>query len=64
MRFICTRDPNEELRSETSIGRSLIEQCVHMQGTQLHLTTKLTYLMTAYMYYTPNGGFTANDASF
>ena len=26
------------------------------------LTTKLTYLMNAY--YTPNDGFTANDASF
>ena len=33
-------------------------------GTQLCLTTKLTYLMTAYMYYTPNRGFTANNASF
>ena len=33
-------------------------------GTQLRLTTKLMYLMTAYMYYTLNGGFTANDASF
>ena len=30
--------------------------------TLLHLTTKLTYLMTAY--YTPNDGFTANSASF
>ena len=33
-------------------------------GMQLLLTTKLTYLMTTDMYYTPNGGFTANDASF
>ena len=31
-------------------------------STQLHLTTKLTYVMTAY--YIPNDGFTANDASF
>ena len=30
----------------------------------VHLTTKLMYIMTAYMYYTPNSGFTANDASF
>ena len=32
--------------------------------TQLRLTTKLTNLMTACMYYAPNGGFTASDASF
>ena len=31
-------------------------------GIRLRLTTKLTYLMTAY--YAPNGGFTTNDASF
>ena len=31
-------------------------------GTQLHLTTKLTYIMTAY--YTPSNSFTANDALF
>ena len=31
-------------------------------GAQLHMTTKLTYLMTAY--YAPNDGFTANDTSF
>ena len=33
-------------------------------GTQLSLTTKLTYVMTAYMYYTPNNGFPDNDVSF
>ena len=45
--------------------------CIHcwsiyilLFGTQLHLATKLTYLMSAYMYYTLNGGFTADDASF
>ena len=32
--------------------------------TQLHLTTKLMYLMTACMYYAPKGAFTANNASF
>ena len=32
--------------------------------TQLRLTTKFPHLMTAYMYYTPNGGFSAIDASF
>ena len=31
-------------------------------GTQLRLTTKLTYLMAGY--YTPNDRFTTNDASF
>ena len=31
-------------------------------GTQQCLTTKLMHLMSAY--YTPNDGFTANDASF
>ena len=31
---------------------------------QLRQTMKLTYLITAYMCYTPNGSFTANDASF
>ena len=33
-------------------------------GTLLRETTKLTYLMIACMNYTPNGGFTANGASF
>ena len=33
-------------------------------GTQLGLGTKLAYLMTAHMYYAPNGGFTADDTSF
>ena len=36
--------------------------CTSLIGVQLHMTTKLTYLMTAY--YTLNNGFTANDASF
>ena len=31
---------------------------------QARLTTKLMYLMSVYMYYTPNGGFTANNAPF
>ena len=31
-------------------------------GALLSMTTKVTYLMTAY--YTPNDGFTANDALF
>ena len=33
-----------------------------LSGTQLRMTTKLTYLKTAY--YTPNDSFTANDALF
>ena len=69
----CTRDQTGELWSKTRIGRSLIYDivCIYCKsvytslfGTQLHLTTKLTYLMNAYMYYTPNGCFTANNASF
>ena len=53
----------------TRISCSLIQHCVYCNplrtslfATQLRLTTKLTYLMTAY--YTPNDGFTAKDASF
>ena len=40
-----------------------IQNCVYTATTaQLHMTTKLTHLMTAY--YKPNDYFTANDASF
>ena len=67
----CTRDPTGELQSETRIGRSLIRHCVRCKyvhtslfGMQLCLTAKLTYLMTAFMLYALNGGFTANHALF
>ena len=53
-----------------TIGHSLIQHCVCILQAihtslfcmQLHTTTKLTYLMTAY--YMPNDGFTANNALF
>ena len=68
-----TRNTTGELRSETHVGRSLIYNivCVYCKsvytspfGMQLDLTTKFMYLMIACMYYTPNGGFTANDTLF
>ena len=71
--WACTRDPTGELRSETRIGGSLICDivCVYCKSvhtslidTQLRLTIKLRNLMTVCMYYTPNAGFTVNDASF
>ena len=73
MVYSCTRDPTGEVQFETHIGNSQMYDvvCVYCKsiytmlfGTQLRLTTKLTYLMTACMYYTPNGGFTAIDALF
>ena len=69
----CTRDTTGELWFETRIGRSMMYDigCIHYKsvytslfGTQLCRTAKLTYLMIACMYYAPNNGFTANDASF
>ena len=65
----CMRDPNGELRPQTCIGRSgyniVCEYCkpVHTSlfGAKLCMTTKFTYLRTAY--YTPNNGFTATNAS-
>ena len=59
--------------SRPSTGRSLIQCCVRILKvciyiaiwyTTIRLTTKLTYLMTAYIYYTPNSGFTASDTWF
>ena len=68
----CTKDPTGELQFETRICHSLIQHCVRIlqaciyiafwyattpdNKTHLHM-----YLMTAYMYYTPNDGFTDND---
>ena len=69
----CPRDPNGELWSKTCVGRCLIYDivCVYCKsvytslfGMQQRLTTKLTYLIIACMYYVPKGGFSANNASF
>ena len=58
----CTGDPTGELRSETRIGHSLIYDivCIYctsvytsLFGSQLCLTTKLAYLVTAWMYSGP-----------
>ena len=67
----CMRDLTGELRYQTLIGHSLVQLCVCMVqartyitifGVQISMTTKLTYLMTAY--YASSDSFTANDALF
>ena len=69
MVYICLRDPTAEVQPQIHIHHSLIQHCVgivqalmSLLGAQLHMTRKLTYLMTAH--YTPKDGFTANDALF
>ena len=66
---VCGLELHEELHPQTSIGCSLIQHCVHILqaisyiaiwcGTMHDNTTHV-----AYDYYTPNDGFTANDALF
>ena len=55
----------------TSVDLSYDIVCVYCMsvytslfGTQLRLTTKLTNVVSAYMYYTPNGRSTANNELF
>ena len=65
------KDSTGEIPPQARIGHSFIQNivCIYRKliytllfGMQQHLTTKLTHLMT--VFYTPNDGFTANDASF
>ena len=58
-----------EIQLESYCPRHASAICVYCKpvytslfGMQLSMPTKLTYLMT--VYYTPNDGFTANNASF
>ena len=63
-------DSTGELRPQTRIIHSMMKRFVPIQLTRKYIAilytaipdNKLMYLMTSY--YTPNDGFTANEASF